>query len=123
ANRDASGPSPIVTLPPRQIATTRFPRIGEREPEPFDRATWRLDVAGLVARPVSLTFDDLAALPHVERTGTIHCVTRWSRPGTTFRGVALGTLLQRAGVEATARFVRFVSGRGHDTSLPLDVAA
>lgn len=113
---------PATPLPPRQIATTKFPRIGERDPEPFDAATWRLDVAGLVAKPLSLSFDAFAALPHTERTGTIHCVTRWSRPDTTFRGVALATLLERAGVLPDARFVRFVSGRGHDTSLPLDVA-
>ena len=69
-------------LPPNQIATTRFPRIGERDPEPFDAATWRLDVAGLVDRPLSLSFGELAALPHVERAGTIHCVTRRSRPRT-----------------------------------------
>lgn len=109
-------------LPPNQIATTRFPRIGERDPEPFDAATWRLDVAGLVDRPLSLSFGELAALPHVERAGTIHCVTRWSRPGTAFRGVALAEILGRAGPTPAGRFVRFVSGRGHDTSLPIDVA-
>lgn len=109
-------------LPPRQVATTLFPRIGEREPEPFDPATWRLDVAGCVLRPLSISFDGLAALPHAERSGTIHCVTRWSRPGTAFRGVALAALLDAAGADPSARFVRFVSGRGHDTSLPLGVA-
>ncbi|MCE9637360.1 MAG: pentapeptide repeat-containing protein [Planctomycetes bacterium] len=109
-------------LPPNQVATTRFPRIGEREPEPFDAATWRLDITGLVNHPLSLTFDDLAALPHVERAGTIHCVTRWSRPGTAFRGVALAEILRHAGPTSAGRFVRFVSGRGHDTSLPIAVA-
>jgi hypothetical protein len=34
----------------------------------------------------------------------------------------VGALLERAGVEGGARFVRFASGRGHDTSLPLEVA-
>ena len=34
------------TLPPRQIATRVFPRIGEREPEPFDPRTWALAVDG-----------------------------------------------------------------------------
>ncbi len=109
-------------LPPNQIPTSRWPVIGERDPEPFDAATWRLDVTGCVDRPLSLTFADLAALPHVTRHGTIHCVTRWSRAGTAFRGVALGEVLARAGVRDDARFVRFASGRGHDTSLPLDIA-
>jgi DMSO/TMAO reductase YedYZ molybdopterin-dependent catalytic subunit len=107
-------------LPPNQIATTRWPAIGEREPEPFDAATWRLAVTGLVERPLSLTFKKLAGLPRVERRGTIHCVTRWSRPKTAFRGVPIETLLDAARPMSDARFVRFVSGRGHDTSLPLD---
>jgi DMSO/TMAO reductase YedYZ molybdopterin-dependent catalytic subunit len=107
-------------LPPRQIATPRWPSIGEREPEPFDRATWRLAVTGVVERPLSLSFDGLAALPQTERRGTIHCVTRWSRPDTGFRGVAVETLLDAARPAADARFLRFVSGRGHDTTLPID---
>lgn len=109
-------------LPPNQIPTRLFPRIGEREPEPFFALTWRLEVDGLVERPLTLDFDEFAALPHEDRTGGVHCVTRWTRPGTTFRGVPLGVLLDRAAPTDEARFVRFVSGRGHDTSLPLDVA-
>lgn len=115
-------PRAATPLPPRQVATHAFPRIGEREPERFDAATWRLSVEGLVKRPFALDLDDLAALPHEDRTGTIHCVTRWSRPDTTFRGVPLALLLDRAKPRKKARFVRFASGRGHDTTLPLDVA-
>jgi hypothetical protein len=97
--------------------------VGEREPEPFDPAAWRLEVMGLVARPLSLSFAGLSALPRATRTGTIHCVTRWSRPGATFEGVPLEALLERAGPLPGARFVRFASGRGHDTSLPLEACA
>ncbi len=109
-------------LPPNQLATSRFPRIGEREPEPFDAAEWTLAVDGLVARPLTLDWAAFAALPREERVGTIHCVTRWSRPNTRFRGVSLATLLEDAGQLPEAHFVRFVSGRGHDTSLPLALA-
>lgn len=113
-------PSPPEPLPPNQIATSRWPTIGERDPEPFDEAGWSLRVTGLVERPVALSFAALTALPRVERRGTIHCVTRWSRPGSAFRGVAIETLLDAAGPAPGARFVRFVSGRGHDTSLPIE---
>ena len=115
-----TGQSP---LPPRQIATTKFPRIGEREPEEFDHGTWSLVVDGLVKEPLALSIDAFYALPHVKRCGTIHCVTRWSRPDTTFRGVALAEILRRATPTTDARFVRFASGRGHDTTLPLQLAA
>ncbi len=110
-------------LPPRQQATRLWPVVGEREPEPFDPAAWRLEVRGFVARPLSLPFAELAAMDRVERAGTIHCVTRWSRPGTVFRGVPLEALLGRAGPLPGARFARFASGRGHDTTLPLEACA
>jgi len=63
-------------LPPHQVATSLFPVIGEREPEPFDAETWRLDVDGLVDTPLSLSFEQLRDLPHVTRSGTIHCGQR-----------------------------------------------
>jgi DMSO/TMAO reductase YedYZ molybdopterin-dependent catalytic subunit len=107
-------------LPPNQVLTSKWPVIGERLPEPFDEVTWRLSLIGLAERTLSLTFAELAALPRVERRETIHCVTRWSRPGAAFRGVTIETLLGAARPFADARFVRFVSGRGHDTSLPLE---
>ena len=110
-------------LPPNQQATRRWPVVGEREPEPFDPATWRLEVGGLVARPLSIPYAELAAMPRVARAGTIHCVTRWSRPGTAFEGVPVEALLAPAEPEAGARFVRFASGRGHDTTLPLAACA
>jgi DMSO/TMAO reductase YedYZ molybdopterin-dependent catalytic subunit len=106
-------------LPPRQQGTRLWPVVGERDPEPFDPAAWTLTVGGRVAAPLVLGFAELAALPRAERTGTIHCVTRWSRPGARFAGVPLEALLDRAGPLPDARFVRFASGRGHDTTLPL----
>lgn len=110
-------------LPPRQQSTRKWPVVGEREPEPFDPATWRLEVKGLVARPLSLAFDELRAVPRIARAGTLHCVTRWSRPGSAFEGVPLEALLESAGPLAAARFARFASGRGHDTTLPLEACA
>jgi hypothetical protein len=97
--------------------------VGEREPEPFDPATWRLEVGGLVARPLSIPYAELAGMERAVRTGTIHCVTRWSRPGSSFEGVPLEALLAAAGPAPSARFVRFASGRGHDTTLPLAACA
>jgi DMSO/TMAO reductase YedYZ molybdopterin-dependent catalytic subunit len=112
----------VDELPPNQIATSRWPPIGEREPEPFDELTWSLTIAGRVERPQAFSYAEICSLPQEVRRGTIHCVTRWSRPNTGFRGVALGTLLRATQPRSDARFVRFASGRGHDTSLPLGVA-
>jgi DMSO/TMAO reductase YedYZ molybdopterin-dependent catalytic subunit len=114
------------TLPPGQSLTRKFPVVGEKSPAvwPVDLDIWRLEVSGLVARPLQLTWPDYLDLPHRERTIDIHCVTGWSRLGTRFLGLPLAHLLARAEPRPTARFVRFesISPRRHDTSLPLDVA-
>src|SRR5436305_4646086 len=44
----------------------------------FDPAVWRLTVGGMVDRPVSLTYDQLRALPRAEQVSTFHCVTGWT---------------------------------------------
>ncbi|MDR3415701.1 MAG: molybdopterin-dependent oxidoreductase [Nevskia sp.] len=118
-------PETPTWLPPGQASTAKFPLVGEAEPAPgLDEAGWRLQVGGLVSRPLELDLTQLLALPQQERSIDIHCVTGWSRRDVTMRGVPLATLLEGAGVSPQACFVRFVahSLRGHDTSLPLPLA-
>ncbi len=117
---------PKILLPPGQSETKKFPLVGEKTPPPqaLDPANWRLLVGGLVRRPLSLTLDEVMARPSRQRQVDIHCVTGWSQLAMTFSGFPLSELLQEAGAEPQARFVRFVaySPRHHDTSLPLPLA-
>ncbi len=112
-------------LPPRQQVTQKFPVVGEREPEAaaLDLRNWRLTVSGEVEHPQSWTYDAIQQLPQVEVTHDIHCVTRWSRLGCRWRGVAFDAIAKQVRPTAKARFVQFVaySSRQHDSSLPLDV--
>lgn len=113
-------------LPPDQIATAKFPVVGERAPTPdaLDPERWTLTIDGLVDRPTVLRWADYRALEHRALVMDIHCVTRWSRRATRFEGVPLAELLDAAGVQPVARTVRFVaySARDHDTALPLALA-
>ncbi|MCB9553649.1 MAG: molybdopterin-dependent oxidoreductase [Myxococcales bacterium] len=113
-------------LPPDQIATEKFPVVGERHPRPeaLDPERWSLTLDGLVTRPLVLAWADYLALPHRELVMDIHCVTRWSRRATRFTGIPLAELLDRAEPLPAAAFVRFVawSERDHDTGLPLALA-
>ena len=59
---------------------------------PFDPATWRLQVDGLVAQPLTLSFDDLMALPQTTQQGLFHCVTGWVVKDLTWAGVRLTDL-------------------------------
>lgn len=112
-------------LPPRQQATRKFPVVGERAPLPeaLDLQNWRLTVEGEVAHPQVFSYHAVQHFPSREVIHDIHCVTRWSRLGCRWRGVALTTLIALVQPSPTARFVQFVaySPRQHDSSLPLEV--
>ena len=109
-------------LPPNQhlAAPGKWPFVGEREPRKSD-SPWTVSVSGLVEQPRTWSMDELIALPQVERTVDIHCVTRWSKLGAQFRGILLKTLLDLARPKMGAAYISFVarSERDHSTSLPL----
>src|SRR5579859_447805 len=66
----------------------------------------RLKVDGLVERDLSLTLDDLRALPARTQITRHDCVEGWSCIGK-WTGVPLAEILSRAGVRPQARFVVF----------------
>jgi DMSO/TMAO reductase YedYZ molybdopterin-dependent catalytic subunit len=75
----------------------------------FDAATWRLEVGGLVERPLSLSIADLRALPRAEQTSDFHCVTGWSVNGVRWGGVRFRDLLAAARPRAGGTALRFTS--------------
>jgi DMSO/TMAO reductase YedYZ molybdopterin-dependent catalytic subunit len=85
-----------------------------------DPDKWRLQVFGLVERPLVLSLAEFQALPRVKVFADFHCVTRWSRLGNLWQGVATRELLARAGIRPEARYVVC---HGYDnawtTNLPL----
>jgi len=112
-------------LPPGQALTDKFPVVGELAPAAgLSRERCRVEIAGCVERPLTLHFDEVLALPQRSRISDIHCVTGWSRPAMTMRGVPLGDVLSSVGIRSDARYARFIahSPRLHDTSLPLALA-
>jgi DMSO/TMAO reductase YedYZ molybdopterin-dependent catalytic subunit len=80
---------------------------------------WTFEVAGLVERPFTLTYDELLALPRATVRCDIHCVTRWSRLDNVFAGVAVQRLLERAGVKREAQYCLVRAEQGFTTNLPL----
>jgi len=86
----------------------RIYTISGHMPE-FDPATWRLKIGGLVEKPLSLTYDELRALPHVQQVSTFHCVTGWTVQNVHWGGVRLDDVLGPARPQASGRALRFVS--------------
>jgi len=75
----------------------------------FDPATWRLKIGGLVDQPVSLTYDQLRALPRVDQVSTFHCVTGWTVKNVHWRGVRLQTIFDHAQPLPNAHALQFIS--------------
>ena len=91
---------------------------------PFDEATWRMTVDGLVADPFSLTFSQFTDLPQVKLTRDFHCVEGWGVPGVEWKGVAVKELMERAGIDPQATDLVFHSGDGvYSDSLTLEQSA
>ena len=74
-------------LPPGQYLTEKWPVLHAGSIPSTDLATWTFEVSGEVENPVSLSWDELNALPRTEHTQDIHCVTRWSKFDLTFEGI------------------------------------
>ncbi|MFA5885035.1 MAG: molybdopterin-dependent oxidoreductase [Acidimicrobiia bacterium] len=84
---------------------------------------YRLRVRGLVDAPVELTYAELRAMEPTNLTRDFQCVTGWRVSDVQWRGVRLADVLDRAGVAAGARAVRFTSFDGAYTeSLTLEQA-
>jgi DMSO/TMAO reductase YedYZ molybdopterin-dependent catalytic subunit len=75
----------------------------------FDPASWRLEVGGLVRRPLSLRYDEVLALPKAHQVSTFHCVTGWTVHDVRWGGVRLAHILARAQPLPRAGALQFVS--------------
>jgi len=87
-------------------------------------AEYRLQVGGLVERPLSLTFEEIRSdLPQTMLTKDFQCVTGWRVEDVPWKGVKLAEVLDRAGVRAGATHLRLTSFDGTYTeSLTLEQA-
>jgi len=107
-------------LPPGQYLTEKWPVLHAGTVPQTDLATWDFKIFGAVEEPLTLTYDALQALPQAEVTTDIHCVTRWSRFDTSFKGVHWRELAKRARPKPEARFVLAHAEQGFTANLPLE---
>ncbi len=109
-----------MRVPPGQYVTERFPVLSYGPNPPYDLSTWSLSVDGEVDAPFALRWEELLGLPQHEVTVDIHCVTRWSKLDTTWRGVRVRELLDRARVRPSGTHVLVHCDGGYTTNLPVD---
>jgi DMSO/TMAO reductase YedYZ molybdopterin-dependent catalytic subunit len=118
ASVGVAGVTPFVT------SARDFYRIDTALAVPhLDASRWRLRLHGMVERELELSFRELLAMPLVERTITLTCVS--NEVGGTLAGnaqwlgVPVRTLLERAGVGPGADMVFSRSSDGFTASTPL----
>jgi DMSO/TMAO reductase YedYZ molybdopterin-dependent catalytic subunit len=105
-------------VPPGQYVTPDFPVLSAGPTPHTPLAEWTFEIRGVVDKPASWTWEEFLALPSETLTVDIHCVTKWSKLDTAWRGVSLDTLL--GGVETAAQYVVAFCDGGYTTNLPLD---
>ena len=107
-------------LPPGQYDTgADWPVLTAEVTPNLDPRQWSLTVDGLVDHPTTWTWDQAHALAQSEYHGDIHCVTTWSKLGTSFGGVSVDVLLDAASPSPGAGFAMATSTTGYTTNLPV----
>ena len=75
----------------------------------FQPETYRLEIGGLVERPATLAWSEVAALPGEEQVSDFHCVTGWSVPHVRWEGIRPATIIDMVKPLPSARYVAFFS--------------
>lgn len=119
--RPAASDAPNYRVPPGQYVTPGFPVLSAGPTPGISLDEWRIEVVGLVDRPRSWTWEEFTALPSEEITVDIHCVTKWSKLDSRWRGVPVDVLLD--GVATEARHVMAHSYGGYTTNLPIEAVS
>ena len=105
-------------VPPGQYVVFDFPVLTAGPTPRSNLDSWSLTIDGAVDAVHSWSWAELQALPQETFTVDIHCVTKWSKLGTSWTGVSLDTLLED--VDTEAEYVTAWSDGGYTTNVPLE---
>ena len=104
-------------LPPGQYLTEDFPVLSAGPTPELDIADWTFTVQTETG-PTKWNWDELHDLGVEDVHTDIHCVTRWSKLGTSWRGVSLDTLF--ADIDTSDAYTMVESYGGYTTNVPLE---
>jgi DMSO/TMAO reductase YedYZ molybdopterin-dependent catalytic subunit len=110
----------IERLPRGQVLTKKWPVLTYGETPRFDPATWTFRCFGSVKQPVTWTWPEFLALPRIQSTSDVHCVTRWSRFDNRWEGVAVSEIFRRSEILPGAQAVMVHADPDYTTNLLLD---
>jgi len=113
---------------PSEITPTESFYIVSKNPPGFDPVLdafrWHLEVSGLVGKPLTLTLDQIKAMPPMRRPHTLECISNDVGgdliSNANWRGVRLREVLDRAGgVGAKTIQIAFRCADGYTESIPI----
>jgi DMSO/TMAO reductase YedYZ molybdopterin-dependent catalytic subunit len=110
-------------VPPGQYVTEKFPVLHYGDVPHYTNLeeTWDLRVWGSIAEPKRFSFAEFRALPTIQVTMDIHCVTRWSKLDTTWEGVQFKEFLKHIPeLDPSAAFVIAHAEHNFTANVPLE---
>jgi DMSO/TMAO reductase YedYZ molybdopterin-dependent catalytic subunit len=106
-------------IPPGQRLVKTWPVLHYGPIPKFDGSEWPLELTGLVEEHVTLTYQELRALPTVKIDADMHCVTGWTTLDNMWEGVSFKTLRELCRPTAEARWVIAHCAHGYTSNLSL----
>jgi DMSO/TMAO reductase YedYZ molybdopterin-dependent catalytic subunit len=106
-------------IPPGQRLVKTWPVLHYGPIPKFDGSEWPLELTGLVEEHVTLTYQELRALPTVKIDADMHCVTGWTTLDNMWEGVSFNTLRELCRPTAEARWVIAHCAHGYTSNLSL----
>ena len=110
-------PALAARVPPGQYAEAGFPVLTAGPTPQIQNEDWSFRIDGMVQDPGEWTWEQFRRLPWETVPCDIHCVTKWSKLGTSFGGVSVDTLLE--GISPRGNYAMAFSYGGYTTNLPL----
>jgi DMSO/TMAO reductase YedYZ molybdopterin-dependent catalytic subunit len=108
---------PHADLPPGQYLTEDFPVLSAGPTPRIDTDAWSFVIRTEKDAVHQWNWQQLQDLGAEDIATDIHCVTRWSKLGTSWRGVSLDKVF--ATVETSLEYVMVSSYGGYTTNVPL----
>ena len=112
-------PQPDRPVPPGQYLENGFPVLTAGPTPRNSLDTWTFKLVGTDGEDLAFwSWSQMQALTQTELVVDIHCVTKWSKQDTTWRGVTINTLLADAGIASPAAYVMAFCQGGYTTNVP-----
>ncbi len=128
ANASKGAPAQTPAKPGQVMITPNadFYTVAYESEKPDMPGQWNLTVGGNVDKPVTLSLDDIKAMPVVEEMRTLECISNPAGgpliSNAVWKGIKMKDLMERVGVKPNTIEIKLESFDGYSTAIPLDLA-